>query len=147
VARQTSKAKRGVSEIVSAILLLVIVVAVGSTLYVQFYLTATQHQLQVMQETVKADIASKQQLEILLAVGNGTTGEVTIIVATGSYPVQLYTIYINNTLAESYSNYWLSALTVEPINVSSPITLTSGAKIHVKVVYGGGSDEAWGEVH
>ena len=147
MARQTSKAKRGVSEIVSAILLLVIVVAVGSTLYVQFYLTATQHQLQVMQETVKADIASKQQLEILLAVGNGTTGEVTIIVATGSYPVQLYTIYINNTLAESYSNYWLSALTVEPINVSSPITLTSGAKIHVKVVYGGGIDEAWGEVH
>jgi len=139
--------RRGVSEIVSAILLLVIAVAVGSTLYVQFYLAATQHQLQVMQEAVKADIAAKQQLEVLLAVGNSGTGYVTIIVATGSYPIQVYSIYINNTLAHSYKDYWLPALTLKEISVASPIRLASGDKILVRIVHGGGIDEAWGEVH
>ena len=146
MARQAYKIKRGVSEIVSAILLLVIVVAVGSTLYVQFYLNATQHQLQVMQETIRADIAAKQQLEILLAVGYSKNNTVTIIVATGSYPVEIYSIYINNTLAQ-YNSTWLPALTIKEINVTSPITLTSGAKILVKIIHGGGTDEAWGEVH
>ena len=104
-----------------------------------------------MQETIRADIAAKQQLEILLVVGyssdQGGNGNITIIVATGSYPVEIYSIYVNNTLVPSYSGEWIQALTIKPINVTSPIPLTSGDKILVKIVHGGGSDEAWGEVH
>ncbi|MEM4576168.1 MAG: archaellin/type IV pilin N-terminal domain-containing protein [Candidatus Nezhaarchaeales archaeon] len=142
-----NKSKRGVSEVVSAILLLTITVAVGSILYVQIYLAATQHQTRLIQETVRADIAVKQQLRIMLVVGDSINNKVRIIVATGSYPVQLFSIYVDNALAVSYRDYYVPALTLDVIEVESPILLTKGSKILVRIVHGGGVEEAYGEVH
>lgn len=142
-----NRSKRGVSEVVSAILLLTITVAVGSILYVQIYLAATQHQMQLIQEIVKADAAVKQQLRIMLVVGDFITNKVKIVITTGSYPVQLFSIYVDNTLAASYRDYYAPALTLDVIEVESPIALTKGSKILVRIVHGGGVEEAYGEVH
>lgn len=139
--------RRGVSEIVSAMLLLVIAVAVGSVLYVQIYLTAMQHQMQMLQRAVRADLTVKQQLEVLLVVGDSSSNKVKVVVATSSYPVQLFSIYVNGTLAASYRDRYIPALTLEVIDVESPITLVSGSQVLVRIVHGGGTCEAYGEVH
>lgn len=111
------------------------------------YLMAAQHQAQLGREAVRADIAIKQQLRILLVVGDSSSNKVKIVVATGSYSVQLHSIYVNSTLAASYQDRYVQALTLEVVEVDSPMTLAKGSKILAREVHGGGVKEAYGEVH
>ena len=139
--------KLGVSDIVAAMLLLLIVVAVGTSLYLYLYSRAIAYQQSVSQELIAEEIRSKQQLAILLVHGDSASQEVTVIVASGEAPVEINAIYVNETLAST------ETITVNPesiveIRVQSPIVVSSGSIVKVKIIYAGGylNVEASGEV-
>ncbi len=142
--------KLGVSDIVAAMLLLLIVVAVGTSLYLYLYSRAIAYQQSVSQELIAEEIRSKQQLAILLVHGNSTSQEIqeiTVIVASGEASVEINAIYVNETLA-STETITVNPESVVEIRVQSPIALSSGDVVKVKIVYAGGylNVEASGEV-
>jgi len=144
-----NKSKLSISEIVASMLLLLIVVSIGTALYLYLYYRSTFYQQRISQELLAEEIRSKQQLTILLVHGYSNTGNgsISIVVATGSFPVEVNAIYVNDTLAyETTLN--LDKYAVEEISITSPITLNSGDIVYVKIVYAGGYFyvEASGEV-
>ncbi len=141
------KKKLGVSEIVAAMMLLLITVAIGTALYLYLYSRAIAYQQSVTQELIAEEVRSEQQLTILLVYGNSTTNTIVLYLATGNMPVELDGIYVNNTLAyNSPTN--LSASSISKVTVNSPIPLAPGEIVYVKIVYAGGYSyvEASGEV-
>ena len=143
------KRKLGVSEIVAAMMLLLITVAIGTALYLYLYSRAIAYQQSVSQELVAEELRSKQQLIVLLAYGNSTTNTVTLYLATGNAPVEVNGIYVNNTLAQEYNPpIHLNASAISKITINSPIPLASGNIIYIKIIYAGGYSyaEASGEV-
>ncbi len=142
-----NKFKLSISEIVASMLLLLIVVSIGTALYLYLYYKSTFYQQRISQELLAEEIRSKQQLTILLVHGYSSTRSISIVVATGSFPVEVNAIYVNDTLAyETTLN--LDKYAVEEISITSPITLDSGDIVYVKIVYAGGYFyvEASGEV-
>lgn len=142
-----NKFKLAVSEIVASMLLLLIVVSIGTTLYLYLYYRSTFYQQRILQELLNEEMLSKQQLTILLVRGNSSVSSISIVLATGSFPVEINAIYVNGTLAyETTLN--LGGYVVEEILIESPIILNPGDIIYVKIVYAGGRfyAEASGEV-
>jgi len=143
----TARVRYGVSEVVASMLLLLIVVSVGTALYLYLYYKSTFYQQRISQELLAEEMRSKQQLTILLVHGDSNTGNISVVVATGSFPVEVNAIYVNDTLAyETTLN--LDRYAVEEIFITSPIKLNSGDVVYVKIVYAGGHFyvEASGEV-
>lgn len=142
-----NKFKLAVSEIVASMLLLLIVVSIGTTLYLYLYYRSTFYQQRILQELLNEEMLSKQQLTVLLVRGNSSVSSISIVLATGSFPVEINAIYVNGTLAyETTLN--LGGYVVEEILIESPIILNPGDIIYVKIVYAGGRfyAEASGEV-
>ncbi|RLG72333.1 MAG: hypothetical protein DRO23_10620 [Thermoprotei archaeon] len=142
-----NKVKLSISEVVASMLLLLIVVSIGTALYLYLYYKSTFYQQRISQELLAEEIRLKQQLAILLVHGYSSTRSISIVVATGSFPVEVNAIYVNDTLAyETTLN--LDKYAVEEISITSPITLNSGDIVYVKIVYAGGYFyvEASGEV-
>ncbi len=140
------KYKVGVSEIVASMLLLLIILAIGSFLYLYLYQRAFYQQQVVSQEITEEEFKVQQQLTILFAVGSSLDNKVTIIFATGPVGVKVYSIYVNNTLVEGFSSSTYNPTGVYNITVTSPITLVSDSHIIVRIVFEGGIADAWGEV-
>ncbi|RLG70656.1 MAG: hypothetical protein DRO23_13040 [Thermoprotei archaeon] len=141
------KMRKAVSEIVASMLLLLIIVSIGTALYLYLYYRTTFHQQRTEQQILEEEIKAKEQVAILLAVGYSETNTVKVILAIGPNPTRIYAVYVNNTLAVNYNppqNY--KPLEIVELEVQSPITLQPNSVILVRIVYGGGYAEAWGEV-
>jgi len=139
--------RKAVSEIVASMLLLLIIVSIGTALYLYLYYRTTFHQQRTEQQILEEEIKAKEQVAILLAVGYSETNTVKVILAIGPNPTRIYAVYVNNTLAVNYNppqNY--KPLEIVELEVQSPITLQPNSVILVRIVYGGGYAEAWGEV-
>ena len=137
------KRKLGVSEIVAAMMLLLITVTIGTALYFYLYSRAIAYQQSVSQELVAEELRSKQQLTILLVKGDSGSNTITVIVAAGPAPVEINAIYVNNTLAVEYNPpRIINASTVEelpPIPLPNTLgRLSQGTVVNVKIVYAGG---------
>jgi len=139
--------KKAVSEIVASMLLLLIIVSIGTALYLYLYYRTTFHQQRTEQQILEEEIKAKEQVAILLVVGYSETNTVKVILAIGPNPTGIRAIYVNNTLAVNYNppqNY--KPLEIVELEISSPITLQPNSIVLVRVVYGGGYVEALGEV-
>jgi len=147
---QKMKRKLGVSEIVAAMMLLLITVAIGTALYLYLYSRAIAYQQSLSQELVAEEVRLKQQLTILLVKGDSKSKTITVYLATSDAPVELNGIYVNNTLVKNYNPpIHLNASTISKITITSPpIPLASGNIVYVKIIYAGGYSyaEASGEV-
>ena len=144
-----AKVRYGVSEIVASMLLLLIIVSIGTALYLYLYYRTTFHQQRTEQQILEEEIKSKEQVTILLTVGYSDTGKVKVILAIGPNPTKIYAVYINSTLAKNYNpprNCKPLEIVELEVPVPSPVTLQPNSIILVRVVYGGGYVEAWGEV-
>lgn len=140
------KLRLGVSEVVASMLILLIVVSIGTMLYMYLYSQVIWNRQIVSQELTEEELRTQEQLSILLVVGNHTTNTITVIVASGPSPVTIQAIYVNNTLASSEEITLDSYSVVELGPINSPIPLTSGARIFVRIAYRGGYADSWGEV-
>ena len=139
--------KKAVSEIVASMLLLLIIVSIGTALYLYLYYRTTFHQQRTEQQILEEEIKAKEQVAILLVVGYSEAKTVKVILAIGPNPTGIRAIYVNNTLAVNYNppqNY--KPLEIVELEISSPITLQPNSIVLVRVVYGGGYVEALGEV-
>jgi len=137
----------GVSEVVSSMIILLIVVIVGVMLYLNLYYTATLNQQILSKELIEEEIKAQEHLSLLLVTGSSTSNNITIILASGTNPVNIVSIYVNDTLAISYNPpLTLGSLEVYELTVESPIELTTNSIIRVKVIFKGGTVESWGEV-
>jgi len=135
------KRKLGVSEIVAAMMLLLITVAIGTALYLYLYSRAIAYQQSVSQELVAEELRSKQQLTILLVKGDSGSNTITIVVATGVAPVEVNAIYVNDTLAKKYEPpLRLNASIIDEISIQNPsaLSLSPNSIVKVKIIYAGG---------
>jgi len=105
-----AKVRRGVSEIFSALLVVMITVAVGLTVYLTAVDYIGSQESAMANQLMRAQARATEDLIIVRAYINSTTGELWITVATSSGGVTIYDVYVDNSLAE-------------PIGFSLPITL------------------------
>ncbi len=154
---RNARKTRAISEIVSSLLLVIIVISTSTLVVLYVYRNIEAYRSRVQEEIVAAETTLKQTVNILYVVGNSTTNNVSIVFATGDYPVRIYGILINYTIAENYTvirgdcwreNGYLicNANNMVEIIVRSPIELHPHTRINVVIAYGAGEAEAWGDV-
>jgi len=137
---------KGVSEVISAMLILFIVVAIGVSLYLYLYSQTMMYQQIVSKRLLEEELSVQEQLSILLVVGY-SNGTIHVVYFTGPSQVRLYSIYVNDTLAVSYNPpRLLSPFTTYDQTIYSPIPLSSNSIIQIKIVHGGGEASALGQV-
>ena len=129
------KGLRGVSPIVSTLLVAGIVIAAGSILYTWWYLYTSKWTADLSSMVTEESVASSQHLVILCA--NRTGGDsLRILVATGLTQVRIESIYVNDTLMQSFSPSIIPPLKAVELQVTSSKPL--GNVSVIRIVYEGG---------
>ncbi|MCS7128032.1 MAG: hypothetical protein RMI83_02005 [Desulfurococcaceae archaeon] len=135
----------GVSEQLSAVILTLIVLSSMSLLfiYANNFISITEQR--ISRRIIEAGASVKQALDIAAAYISGD--ELVIVIASNNYPVKLYDIYVNESLATSYCNINGEAIeghVVEPLYLEV-ITCSMGLTNFtlIKLVYEGGVIEAY----
>jgi hypothetical protein len=143
---------RGISELVSAALLVIIVVTVG-TLVVSRIIESASYGAQVSQMLgLKQVISARQALAVVYAAVNHTSSTLDIIVGTGDFPVNLQAVYANETLLTNCTASWDNStakltgnntVTLPPYTLARiTCTLPKPGVVQVKVYYEGGAATA-----
>lgn len=137
---------KGISEVVSSMLMLLIVVAIGVFVVVNLAYTYSLNQQVTSQKIVEEEVASRQDLTILLVSGR-VDGTVYVVVASGNWPVEVHAVYVNNTLVREYNPpLEIGSLEVVELTLTTQYSLRRGGVIVVRIAYGGGIVEGYGEV-
>ena len=145
-----NRLSKGISEIVAALLILLIIISVGVSVYLYMMSRVLTYQQTLSQRLISEEIKTREYLTILYVLGYSSNRTITIILVTGNWPVNLVSIYVNNTLAYDFissgSSRTLPPQNVTILHIPSPITLNSNSIIEVKVIYEGGEEKVYGEV-
>ncbi|MCX8198789.1 MAG: hypothetical protein N3E36_02010 [Sulfolobales archaeon] len=135
----------GVSEQLSAVILTLIVLSSMSLLfiYANNFISITEQR--ISRRIIEAGASVKQALDIAAAYISGD--ELVIVIASNNYPVKLYDIYVNESLATSYckiNGETIEGHVVEPLYLEV-ITCSMGLTNFtlIKLVYEGGVIEAY----
>ena len=133
--------RRGISELVAAVILLAVVIAAGGMLLATAYRHFAAASNALVRESLYVKRSARSRAAVVAAklLANGTLH---IVVSTGRFPVQLLAVYVNSTLCLN-STAVIPPLTavllvVEPQRCP-PLALNP-ASIPVKVVYDGGEE-------
>ncbi len=137
------KRLRAVSELVSASLLVLIAITVGSIVALMILGNLQSGLQSLSQENLRAEIEAKEALSIDAAYID-PNGVLHVVVSTGGFPVTLQAVYINNTLWSCTAGYDavsgpVQGFTIPPYTlavVSCNVGLPPIA--YVKIVYPGG---------
>ena len=138
----------GISEVVSAMIMLLIVVIFGVALYLNLTYTTALNQQIIERQLLEEEIRTREVISVLLVLGYSNE-TVNIVVAVGSYPTSILSIYVNGTLAQLPEDM---PETLEPFRVYEirgiivDIPMEANDTIYVRVVYGGGYVDVWGKV-
>lgn len=128
-------------------LLLLIVVTLGVLLTINLAYIYSLNQQKTMESVIKRELASRQDLSILLVSGRSQDGTVSVVLASGSWPVKILAIYVNDSLARNYEPpLELDAFSVQTVTFESPITLSPNTIVRVKIIHEGGTIEGFGYV-
>ncbi len=92
--------RRGVSEIFSALLVVMITLAVGLTVYFVIIDYLNNQESATANQLMKAEYSATRDLVIVRAYINGSDGDLWIIVSTSSGGATIYDVYVDNILAE-----------------------------------------------
>jgi len=143
---------RGISELVSAALLVIIVVTAG-TLVVSRIIESASYGVQVSQRLgLRQVMAARQALAVVYAGVNYTSSTLNIIVGSGDFPVTLQSVYASETLLTSCKVAWdateaqltgNNTVTIPPYTLAHIIcTLPKPGVVQVKIYYEGGAAAA-----
>ena len=128
-------------------LLLLIVVTLGVLLTINLAYIYSLNQQKTMESMIRRELESRQDLSILLVSGRSQDGTVSVVLASGNWPVKVLAIYVNGSLAINYEPpLELDALDVQTVTFESPTTLSPNTIVRVRVVYEGGTVESFGYV-
>ena len=89
---------RGISELVSASLLALIVIIVGGIIVAKMLGELNSRINQISENLVEAEMSLSQAVDIAIAYIDGN-GDLQLVVAAGDFPVKLHGIYVNSTPA------------------------------------------------
>jgi len=133
------RGQRGVSEVFSAILVMLVVMSVGIAVYLGIFSQLMKGITSTRQELVKEDVASKMDAELVLVYANTT--HVTIYFYGGPMGGEVYTVYINDTSIGGDLDLQIPPETLVSTSVPIPssLTVSPGDLLVVKIVY------PWGE--
>ncbi|HDI46655.1 MAG TPA: hypothetical protein ENF82_02490 [Candidatus Methanomethylia archaeon] len=126
---------KGISPVVSSLLVAGIVIAAGSILYTWWYLYTSKWTADLTSMVTEEGVASSQHLVVLCANKTGTN-TLKILVAAGMTQVQVESIYINDTLVQSFTPSTIPPLKAVELYVTSSTSLGNVAVI--RIVYEGG---------
>ena len=129
---------RAVSEIVAALMLILIVTSAGVLIayHVTNRISTSASQLDVDMDALERRMRDEESLAILYAYYNTSDSTLHIYVSTGAYPVTVSAIYVEGRLV------WNNTITINPYSVtdipgpgknSIPLSLGSGDTFEVKV--------------
>ncbi len=130
--------RQGLSEIVSALMLILIVVAVGSLIFYNIASRASSQGKTLSREAraLEERLLEEESLAILYAHYNTSSGELYVYVATGDYPVTVSAIYVDEELVWQGS-YTLPTNTIAvippPQDRAIGLALTPGTVFQIKV--------------
>ena len=132
-------AKRGVSELIAAVILLAIVVAAGGVLLATAYSHFSSASELLTRESTELEAAARSRAAVVAAklLDNGT---LQLVVASGRFPVRIEAVYVNSTLCLD-KTFVVPPLAVVKIVVepgSCPPLRMLPAAVPVEVVYDGG---------
>lgn len=141
---------RAISEIVAALLIMLIAISIGVSIYLYVMSNILRYQQYMSQQLLSEEIKFRQSLTILYVLGNSTNNSIVVIVISCNWPVNLIAVYVNNTLAVDFLSLGRPK-TIPPqstveLQIPSPIPLNPNSIIEVKVVYEGGEVVSLGEV-
>lgn len=88
---------KGISEYVSALLLMLIVLGAGTIIYVTFNSVLASEKQGLDKSLIESQIAMGQNLVVSAAYIN-YTGNLVVIVVSDHFPVRLWNVYLNDTL-------------------------------------------------
>lgn len=91
---------KGVSEYVSALLLMLIVLGGGVIIYLTFTSSLTSERQGLERSFIETRIAVSQNLVVSAAYIN-YTGDLVVIIVSDHFPVRLWNVYVNDTLYTS----------------------------------------------
>ncbi|MCC6022496.1 MAG: hypothetical protein LM560_05210 [Desulfurococcaceae archaeon] len=133
----------GVSELISALLMLLITLAIGA--FIISYISDVSDRLYTL---IKSDVERRnveliKSLDVVFATGNSTNNEVKLALANGITELKVLIIYINDVPAEN-SSITLEPLEIRVVTLKSPIQLPRNSVFKVKVVYEGGEEVIYG---
>lgn len=135
--RNPTQRRKCVSESVAAVLLISIALSAGVLIYLAFLNTIAESQDVLARELMRAETAAGQYLDILYVHYNNTRQQLEIVVVSGAYPVNLYSVYVDKHLVADYGGaYTVSGSSIEKLVIDYP-NLESGQHL-VEVVYEGG---------
>lgn len=144
---------RGISELVSATLLALIVIIIGGIIVAKMLSELNARINQISKNLVEAEMSLSQAVDIAIAYIDGN-GDLQLVVATGDFPVKLYGLYVNSTLASgctvSLTNGETGALEGFEIPAYSLARITcslgpGAAAADVKLIYEGGEVHAYAQ--
>lgn len=135
----------GISEQLSAVILTLIVLSSMSLLFIYANNVISMAEQKISRKIVEASSSTKQVLDIATAFISGD--ELILIVVSNNYPVKLYGVYVNESLATSHCNIGgetIEGHVVEPLCIEV-ITCNIGLTNFtlVKLAYEGGVIEAY----
>ncbi len=88
---------KGISEYVSALLLMLIVLGAGAIIYLTFTSTLTSEKQGIEKSFIESRIAMSQNLVVSAAFIN-STGNLVVVLVSDNTHVRLWNVYINDTL-------------------------------------------------
>ncbi len=142
-----------ISELVAAILLVLIVVSVGSFIVYELMKRSSYSKQVFMSQLLKAkELAEEAPFNIVYTIYNATSGELIILLNVGSGQLTITGIYVNNTLVNTPNSTVIvngaiipnpekisvKEMDVNVIIVENKLPITSG-NIIVKVVSDAGT--------
>ncbi len=143
--------KTGISQIVTASLLILISLVVSVYLFTFFQSSLSSWNAILGVESKRAEAIRTEYLEILFTKINITNPEeskLIIVISVGTYGASIRSIYVNNTLVVDYAPpLRILGPRIEVLNITlsstvvNALSLSNGAHYLLKITYEGG--DAW----
>ena len=141
------KSKKGVSEVVASLVVLLIISILGTSIY-----SVSVTMMQIQRDTIKwtTNIESEKDLEKIRALyvnWNSTDDELEIFYLNyGSLVINIADIYLNGFRVLNYvegRNVPIQISDIDTIKIESPITITKGELYEVTIVTGRGASHVY----
>ncbi|MEM0310103.1 MAG: hypothetical protein QXF10_01480 [Ignisphaera sp.] len=138
---------RGVSEYVATVIVAIITMAAGILVFIHSYYIANSY-YDTLSKAFEESLKSSSMTILASYISNQ---KLVVIASTGSMPIQIYSIYVNESLANcviAFNN------TAKPLTYSNPVGVSyytafvamcnvgNASYANVKIVFDGGTEYA-----
>jgi len=140
---------RGVSELVSAALLSLIVLIVGGYIVVNIIEIFEEQKSSIEKRFLDEAMRARSIIGIVASYYDDNSQNVVVVVASGDYPVKIYSVYLNNSIASNCTikltngeESQLEDFSLKPYSLATIACKAPPGLYTVKISYEGGEATA-----